>query len=93
VGKLDNEITRLKRYINCSVKLSIRGDLDEEQAPLFHKQLYQVVKCSDGKHLKFYLDEHTFVAVPLLCVTSWDGEQLTALDEENQLQYQFQFVL
>lgn len=86
-------LNRLLSYIKCPVKVSIQGEQDEEQAPLFRKKLIQVVPCIEGKHLKFYFDSHTFVAVPLECNTWWEGEQFIAYDEDKKLKYVFLFTV
>jgi hypothetical protein len=92
VEKLDKEIQKLQQYLNCPVHVGIQGEQDEEQAPLFRKKLFQVETSSEGTHLKFFFDAHTFVAVPLESNSWWNDEQLTAYDEDKKLKYCFHFV-
>lgn len=93
VEKLDKEIERLKRYLNSPIELSIRGALEEEQAPLFRKRFFQIAPCSEGTHLKFYFDAKTFVAVPIDCRMNWNDEQFIAYDKDKQLEYRFNFSI
>jgi hypothetical protein len=80
-------IDDLKQFVGVPVELAIQDVQGGDQAPSVKKTVKKVQYCPDGTHIRFYLDDFYFLAVPLASRVHQSETKWTAFDIESGLHY------
>lgn len=82
----------LQQFVGVPLEITIQDSVGGDQAPTIHKTVKKIQLCPDATHIRFYLDDFYFVAVPLASRVSETTTEWSAFDQERGLLYRFKKV-
>ncbi|PLS05754.1 hypothetical protein [Neobacillus cucumis] len=80
-------IEDVKRFTGLPVEIFIQDEQGGDRGASVKKTIKKVQYCPDKTHIRFYIDDFYFFAVPAKSKVNWSDEVWSAFDADSGLTY------